>query len=152
MIDSKEAVREGLAQATGEANPVNSALALWQFSHEVKVGDVVIAKKGRGVAGWGMVSGDYEFDPDCTGTPHTRKMEWHAVPSVHAPERLGIAVKTLTDVRPYPEVVRTAFALDAAGTRRASAEGSEPGIAPAIPLRAGPQGPSSCGRAVPRPP
>ena len=61
---SKEDIRKNLRTLySSKYSQKNSALALWQFSREIKPGDVVFAKRGRSVIiGRGIVEGDYQFD------------------------------------------------------------------------------------------
>ena len=59
---SKEDIRKNLRTLySSKYSQKNSALALWQFSREIKPGDVVFAKRGRSVIiGRGIVEGDYQ--------------------------------------------------------------------------------------------
>ena len=102
---SKELVKLGRGQ-----NPRNRSLALWQFSHEMQVGDVIIAQYGGlHVVGWGYVRGDYTYDADRPEFPHRRLVEWYSCdPPVTAPYR--VVAKALTDFRPHLQFVYQVFA------------------------------------------
>ena len=94
---SKEDIRKSLHTLySSKYSQKNSALALWQFSREIKPGDVVFAKRGRSVViGRGVVEGDYQFDDSRDSYPN--RGEWHT-------EDL-FAMKTLTDITAYPNLV-----------------------------------------------
>jgi 5-methylcytosine-specific restriction protein B len=76
--------------------PINDSRACFDFRYSMKPGDQVIVKRGRDeVVGYGIVIGDYEFQPDKPTYRNLRKVRW---------ERRGnwkskpvFAVKTLTD-------------------------------------------------------
>ena len=90
-------------------NPRNRSLALWQFSREMQVNDVIIAQYGGlHVVGWGYVRGDYTYDPDRPEYPHRRPVEWHACDApISAPGRT--VAKALTDFSPYLPFVHRVF-------------------------------------------
>ena len=82
----------------------NSALALWQFSRELKPGDIVFAKRGRSVIiGRGVVEGGYQFDENGDSYPNIRRMHWTHSGEWHTEDLL--AMKTLTDITAYPDLV-----------------------------------------------
>ena len=55
----------------------NAAHATWQFANEIKVGDIVFAKKGRGqIIGRGVVASDYEFDESADEYKNIRRVDW----------------------------------------------------------------------------
>lgn len=100
-------LREALVDAfPDEGTHRDSSLALWQFCHEMKPGDVVFAKKGRKeVIGRGVVTGEYEFvEGDSDGFGNIRVVDWTHKGSWPFP---GIAaMKTLTDITQYTEKVQ----------------------------------------------
>ena len=60
-----------------EGSAKNTFRALWDFSHEINVGDVIIAKQGRSrYLGYGIVQSDYNFNESATGFNHSRKVNW----------------------------------------------------------------------------
>lgn len=98
---SREAIREALSNKSGGATAhSNDALALWQFQHEIKVGDVVYAKRGRReIIGRGIVTSTPRFDSAHGAFPHVISVNWTRRGSWKHP---GDAVtKTLTDITKY---------------------------------------------------
>ena len=102
---SKEDIRKSLrALYSSKFSQKNSALALWQFSRELKPGDVVFAKRGRSVIiGRGVVEGDYQFDDSGDSYPNIRRVRWTHSGEWHTEDLL--AMKTLTDITAYPDLV-----------------------------------------------
>ena len=85
----------------------NDALACWQFTHEIEKNDLVFVKKGTGrVLGCGVVEGDYAFDETRKHFRHVRRVRWLAKGSWSVPKDSRMAVKTLTDITPYPDFVK----------------------------------------------
>ena len=114
--ESREAIHAALiANGAGE-NPTMQSLAVWEFVHQVEVGDIVLAKRGRSaILGWGTVTGDYVHDPERAEYRNTRPVEWH--PCDAAIElRSQITTKTLTRFTPYKPWLRCVFESMDAGT------------------------------------
>ena len=89
----------------------NAAHATWQFANEMKPGDIVFVKKGMYLLlGKGVVSSDYIYDETRTDEyKNIRKVNW-----IHNGEwnHPGQAVmKTLTDITPYADYVKTLNSL-----------------------------------------
>ena len=85
----------------------NDSLACWQFSREMKAGDVIFAKQGTSrLLGHGTVQSDYRFDDTRPEFKNVRDVEWHSklAPSGSQPEH-GFPQKTLTDITPYEALV-----------------------------------------------
>src|SRR5438046_8194525 len=58
-------------------NHRHNTLALWNFSRDMKEGDIIIAKKGTtDYLGYGIVTGEYEYRPSESGFPNQRKINW----------------------------------------------------------------------------
>lgn len=102
---SKEDIRLKLQETFGDNTSQKvSALALWQYVHEIKPGDVVFAKKGRTeIVGRGMVTGDYEYDEEGGHYPNLREVEW--THRGHWVMDDMFAMKTLTDITDYTDLV-----------------------------------------------
>jgi len=115
---SREDMHAAISEKSGREHPTNDTLAAWQFSREVEIGDVVIAKQGRTrLYGWGAVSGDYTYEPERTEYRHFRTVEWKRTGTWDLPkERGGVATKTLTEFRQYPDW--TKWALDLMETQQ----------------------------------
>lgn len=89
----------------GSKSQNNNSLCLWQFSNEMKAGDIVITKRGTSeYIGYGIVTGDYYRDDTRVDKKNLRKVEWKKKgiweETVHS-----IVLKTLTDITKYPEYV-----------------------------------------------
>jgi 5-methylcytosine-specific restriction protein B len=96
--DSRDVVHAELASATGRENPFNDSLALWQFSHELKPGDILLAKQGRSkLLGYGIVSDPYRHDPDRSEYQNTIPVDWHDWEPVIVTGGHGVPIKTLTE-------------------------------------------------------
>lgn len=112
QFDTRDKLRAALVEAfPGEGTHRDSSLALWQFCHEMKPGDVIFAKKGRKeVIGRGIIADDYEFDEDRgNGYKNLRKVDWTHKGTWAYP---GVApMKTLTGMTPYTEIVQKLEAL-----------------------------------------
>jgi hypothetical protein len=83
----------------------NKVLAKWEFSREVKVGDIVIAKKGKSkLLGKGIVKSEYRYNPDFNDYSSYREVEWvlkgqwDHVESTSTP----LVLKALTNISKYP--------------------------------------------------
>jgi len=103
----REAMAEMLRKKfpNNKGNNRHNTLALWSFSRDIKKGDIIIAKKGTtDYLGYGIVTGEYEFDPSDIGLPNHRKVNWIKTgvwPATDGP----IVTKTLTDITKYPGYV-----------------------------------------------
>ena len=87
-----------------EGSAVNDSLAVWQFSHEMKPGDIVFAKKGKTqIIGRGIVESEYMFDSARTEFKHIRKVKWTNIGEWTTDDRF--AVKTLTNITKYVDYV-----------------------------------------------
>ena len=101
-----DSVRAALsAVRVGGASPVQDSYACYQFVHEMRVGDLIFAKKGRSkIIGHGVVAGPYRHDPARGDFPNIRKVEWKARGN-WSPREKALVTKTLTDVGKYPQLV-----------------------------------------------
>ena len=114
QFDARDDLRAALIEAfpnEGSGTYRDSSLALWQFCHEMKPGDIIYAKKGRKeVIGRGVVSGGYEFDENRPNEyKNIRKVKWTHKGIWKHPGKA--AVKTLTDITPYTDYVQDLEAL-----------------------------------------
>jgi len=79
----------------------NGAIANYEFSTVMSIGDVIIAKKGRTeLIGYGVVISDCIFDDNRPTYKNYRKVNWKLKGSWNANHNL--AVKTLTDITNFP--------------------------------------------------
>jgi 5-methylcytosine-specific restriction protein B len=104
---TREEIREKLLALypDGSKSQNNNSLCLWQFTNEMKSGDIIITKKGMSeYIGYGIVTGDYYRDETRSDAKNLRKVDWKKKGSweetVHQ-----IVMKTLTDITKYPEYV-----------------------------------------------
>lgn len=77
--ESKDDIHKALKDAYPEStsSSTHDRLALWQFAHEIKVGDIVYAKKGTSIiVGRGKVVSEYIYDETRGEYCNIRKVEW----------------------------------------------------------------------------
>ena len=105
--EMKQAMKE---QINPDRSYTNAAHATWQFVYEMKAGDIIFAKKGRGtIIGRGVVQSDYIFDDSRIGNKNIRKVNWtHKGEWPHPGQS---AMKTLTDITSYTDYVEQLNAL-----------------------------------------
>ena len=89
----------------------NVALATWQFTNEMKPGDVVFAKKGmHQIIGRGVVKSDYIFDDSVEDEfKNIRQVDW--TDNGQWPHPGQAVMKTLTDITAYTDYVEQLNAL-----------------------------------------
>lgn len=107
--ESREAIHDALIENGHGKNPIMASLGTWEFAHEMKKGDIVLAKRGRSVLlGWGTVTGDYSYDADRAEFQNLRTVEWN--PCV-TPLTLSapITTKALTRFTSYKDWLREVF-------------------------------------------
>ena len=101
------------------------SLAVWEFVHEMKIGDILIAKRGRSaILGWGKVTGDYVHESERPEYRNLRKVEWCPL---RTPVKLKdpITTKTLTRFTPYKNLVAGCLQLDRCRCRKAGSRGHD---------------------------
>ena len=113
-----DAVRQAIQNERGaDTNPVQSALSCYQFVHDIQVGDVVFAKRGRrSIVGYGVVTSEYRHEPSRRLFQNVRSVEWKKR-GEWIPRERPLVMKTLTEIGKYPALVadiRRALELDEA--------------------------------------
>lgn len=107
---TKESIKAKMREKNGKPNYsyMNDGLATWQFCHDIKVGDIVYAKKGVDtIIGRGVVTSSYEYDPNRKEYRHIHKVNWtHDKKGQVISVNDKCALKTLTDITPYPETTK----------------------------------------------
>lgn len=95
--DRKE-LKQALVKAYGgDGSKANDVSANDDFLNKMKIGDIVIAKKGRGeLLGYGIVTSDYEFDKERSEYQKVRKVDWKLKGSWKLD--FNLVLKTLTDI------------------------------------------------------
>lgn len=92
-------------QKSTKGSAKNASLAVWQFSHEMKPGDIVFAKKGlTKIIGKGIVESDYIFDTSRSRYNHIRKVHWTHIGEWTTEGQQ--AMKTLTNITRYTDYVK----------------------------------------------
>jgi hypothetical protein len=87
----------------GEQKPTNDAKCLFQFSKEIQIGDVVVAKSGRKqIKGAGIITSDYIYDDSKGDQPNIRIVKWMRTDATEFPDT-GTAIKALTEISGYPD-------------------------------------------------
>ena len=108
---TREEVHDALVRHGRGANPTMHSLAAWQFARHINIGDILLAKEGRGrILGWGTVTGTYAHDPERSEYRNIREVEWHPCRvAIHLDK--PVTVKTLTSVTRYKSWLRDVFTL-----------------------------------------
>lgn len=96
-----------------DGNPFHATLACYQFAHEMKVGDVLFAKRGlRQIVGYGFVTSEYRYETERETFKNVRSVEWK-MKGEWIPRDKRLVQKTLTEIGKYPGLVSDiANALD----------------------------------------
>lgn len=112
LYESKDKIKRQMKVVYGgDRSYRNDAHAVWQFSKEMKVGDIIFVKKGMyQIVGRGVVESDYIYDESQPGNyDNLRKVKWtHCGEWSHPGQAV---LKTLTDITPYTEYVAKLNAL-----------------------------------------
>jgi len=84
-----------------ESTKQNDTAANYEFHKVIKIGDVIIVKKGiHELLGFGIVTSDYYFDYDKSTFQKCRKVNWKLKGNWKVP--FNLPLKTLTDISKYP--------------------------------------------------
>ena len=105
LFKNKSEIKEAMKKNYGpNLSYQNATHATWQFANEMKVGDIIFVKKGRSqLIGRGIVTSDYFYDSEAEEYNHIRTVNWTHHGEWPYPGKA--AMKTLTDVTPYIDVV-----------------------------------------------
>lgn len=110
---TKESIVAKLRELSGDqtASYMNDSLACWEFVNVVKVGDIIIPKRGMvEYLGYGIVDSEYRYEPERGDYPNIRSVRW--IKRGNFLETRGtIVTKTLTNVTPYKEYVERLRAM-----------------------------------------
>ena len=104
--ESIEQIREAIREhERPDENPTNKARACHQFAHDMRVGDVVFAKRGRReIVGYGIVASDYRYEAERGTYKQVRSVEWKKR-GAWSPRDKPLVTKTLTEIGKYPGLV-----------------------------------------------
>jgi 5-methylcytosine-specific restriction enzyme B len=96
-----------------KTNASNSAQACLDFSRKMRIGDILIIKKGiRELVGYGKVTSDYVYNERRKTYKHIRKVEWIKKGNWKiGKEIIHPALKTLTDVTQYGDYAQELLSI-----------------------------------------
>jgi 5-methylcytosine-specific restriction enzyme B len=99
---SRDKTKKALVDAYGgTGSKKNDVCANDDFLNKVKIGDTIIAKKGRGeLLGFGIVTSDYIFDKTRKNFQKIRNVDWKIEGNWKVD--FSLVLKTLTDITKYP--------------------------------------------------
>jgi len=98
---SRDEIKKALVDAYGgTGSKKNDVSANDDFLNKIKIGDVIIAKKGRGeLLGYGVVTSDYIFNKNRKNYQKTRQIDWKIKGNWNVD--FSLVLKTLTDITKY---------------------------------------------------
>ena len=98
---SRDEIKKALVDTYGGTeSKKNDVSANDDFLNKIKIGDVIIAKKGRGeLLGYGVVTSDYIFDKNRKNYQKTRQIDWKIKGNWNVD--FSLVLKTLTDITKY---------------------------------------------------
>lgn len=101
QYSTKKEIEKSLIESySGPESRKNDATANDDFYRNMKIGDVVIAKKGRSnLVGYGIITSDYIYDSERENFKHIRNIDWKLKGEWEAGHSLSL--KTLTDITKY---------------------------------------------------
>ena len=99
---SKEEINQKLQQLNhNQHHYIHTVNAIWEFSKEMKRGDIVYVKKGQtDIVGWGVVSSNHQYKND----KNIIQLVWKEKGNWKIP--IKTLNKTLTKITPYSETIR----------------------------------------------
>ena len=87
------------------ASHKNDVSTCWSFCYDLKVGDIIISKKGRSkYLGYGIVESDYIYHSEVTDYSNVRKVRWIKRGEWTEPDG-DIVLKTLTNITRYKDYI-----------------------------------------------
>lgn len=116
-LTSKPAIREAMLANDFEGG-MNDVNAVYQFAHDMRVGDMVFVKQGRSrLMGCGVIGSPYRFEPG-EHYPHRRSVKWLST-ELRDVAANSMPTKTLTLIPPHKpqyQMIWQAYHLNAART------------------------------------
>lgn len=93
----RDAIRAKLQEEDATRSFRNDTLAVWEFQHEMSVGDIVYARRGMSeIVGRGIVESEPRFEPQRGEYRNVRSVNWEFSGEWETPFRM--AQKTLTNI------------------------------------------------------
>ena len=103
---NREQIHARVKALSGVRNPKNDSRACWEFAHEIREGEFVVARAGNSrLLAFGRVVGPYTFDRSAADYAHARRVEWLDIRDRVMPDRVLLPTKTLTEMSQYPDIV-----------------------------------------------
>jgi hypothetical protein len=99
--DTRDEIKSALDNAYGgKGSKKNDVSANDDFLNKINIGDVIIAKKGRGeLLGYGVVTSNYEYDNNRSEYQKVRQVDWKLKGNWKVD--FSLVLKTLTDITKY---------------------------------------------------
>ena len=95
--ETQEDIRQKLVENNPASKNTNDAKAVWDFQHEIAVGDIVYAKQGMyKIIGRGKVTSAASYDLTRDSYRNVRSVDWDYIGTWEHPGQASI--KTLTDI------------------------------------------------------
>lgn len=107
QFNSKEDIREKIIEEyEHESSAKDSALAVWQFSHEMSIGDVIFARMGtRQIIARGVILSDYKYEQDGEEFLNIRNTKWTKIEPSLGFVTKQLPLKILTEITQYPDQI-----------------------------------------------
>ncbi|BDZ71435.1 hypothetical protein [Methanobacterium petrolearium] len=111
-FNSQDELKNVLDEVYGESKS-QSAKMIWDFTNEIKVGDYVIANRGKNeVIGIGVINSDYigPDDPENLNLdeyPHLRKVDWKIIDNIEVTMSFDRKTVTELDGRRWNDIIST---------------------------------------------
>ena len=104
--DTRQDIVERLREVYGNTENAytNDSLAIWQFSREMRPGDIIYVKRGLTlIVGRGIVKGSYVYNGERYEYKNSRAVEWTHSGEWEYPKKLPM--KTLTRINDYEDMI-----------------------------------------------
>lgn len=105
-FDSREAIAAAVPslEPGWSEHPYNHTLAMWEFSHVIAEGDIIIAADGRyKLLGVGVVTEPYWHDPEAEPLTHRIGVDWVRTGAWAVDKQSPLALKTLLNISQYDD-------------------------------------------------
>lgn len=97
QYETQEDIRLELVAGNPATKNTNSAKAVWDFQHEVAVGDIIYVKQGTSkIVGRGKITSAANYDSNRDSYRNVRSVDWDYIGSWASPG--NASTKTLTDI------------------------------------------------------
>lgn len=102
----KEDIERKISEQRADGiRPINDTKAVWDFYHEIKIGDVIYVKGGLNkILAFGIVVGEYDFNEYEYDYKHRRNVNWIKIGDWET--LLTLPSKALTRLNDYPNYIQ----------------------------------------------